>query len=90
MPGFPIAGSAGLEDVEDMNAAFAALKGCKAIDGLAGRRYQLNQYSLPSSSTGDAEEHIPRSANAVACLVLENMATTCANGWERKDQRRGV
>ena len=64
--------SAGFDDVDDMKAAFAALKGVRAVIGLAVQRYQ-SQHSFEHC---DSPINIPRSANAVACRVVENMAAT--------------
>ena len=44
IPGFPITGSAGFDEVDDMKAAFATLKGWSAVNGLAVHTCQSNQW----------------------------------------------
>lgn len=82
-PGFCVAGSAPLEDEEEMKAALAARKGWRAAVGLAVVIVQYAHF-LGVVATVD----IPRSAIVVACLVGANMVAYVVVR-ERRVESRG-
>ena len=63
--------SAGFDELFDMKAAFATLKGWRAVIGLAVVFRQYSAIARHGKQSG-----VPRSANAVACRVVENMPAT--------------
>ena len=67
-PGFCVAGSAPLEEEEEMKAALAARKGWRAAVGLAVVIVQYAHSLIMVATLG-----VPRSAIVVACLVEANM-----------------
>ncbi len=76
MPALPITGSAGFDDDDDMKAALANLKGWRAVVRWAihcGQYAVLLRLNSPASSL---TVHVPRSANAVACRVVEDISAT--------------
>lgn len=76
------AGSAVFDEVEDMNAAFATLKGWRAVIGLAVFGV------LAPARHGANSNGLPRSANAVACRVVENMAAIEHGSGEKGREER--
>lgn len=76
MPGFPIAGSAGFEDDDDMKAALAARKGWRAVVRWAVHCSQYTVLFRPISLAPFKVAHVPRSANAVIRRVVENISAT--------------
>lgn len=61
-----------------MYAALTARKGWRAVMGLA---VSLRQFVLLSASKKGG---VPRSANAVACRVVENMTVACKGVGRRE------
>ena len=75
MPGLPIAtGSAGFEDVDDMKACVCDFEW---LEGAYWFGYSLLSVSTTISWRNSPVNNVPRSANAVACRVVENMAAMC-------------
>jgi hypothetical protein len=94
MPGLPIVGSAGFEDDDDMKAAFAARKGWRAVVRWTVHCSQSTVLLRLHSPVPSMTVHVPRSANAVARRVVENIPATRRGdvngiGVERGVVRRG-